>query len=1080
MLVHRSNRLELLAEQLAELVRTPLSDPLARECIVVQGPGMERWLSAYLSRQLGVWANPHFPFPRGTLELFLDHVLGPLPDDAARFDGPHLVWLIAERLPSLLADPAFERVRSYLDGDRDGDRLLELAHKLAECFDQYAIYRPELILRWEDGADDHFQAKLYRAISGAAVPLARRMLAFESALRSGFVLGAGLPERISLFGISTLPPAFVSLLAQIGLQREVHMYLLAPSEVYWGDLDRKVSVRSDLHGFLAGVGKISRDFSDLIAEQELDDRFEVPTADSMLHALQADMVELTARGKRGAPGDVERPRPIPERDDSIRVHVCHSLVRELEVLRDQLRMRLERDKTLQPRDVIVFTPDIERYAPAIEAVFAQADARDAKHIPFRIADRRALRASEISEAFFALLELCESRFALSDVLDFLHRACVRERFGIAEAELDRVQGWLVGAGARWAIDAAHRETFEQPAYGENSLRFALDRLLVGYAAADGEQRELFDVLPHSEVEGQSASLLGRLARFLETLFAAAAALRGTRPPSEYAAVLSGLIARVFSDEDDLGIEHHALRSALAALGEEASRAGFTQPIGLASLRRLLEQRIDRGRANVGFLAGGVTFCEPVPMRAIPFRVVCLLGMDDESFPRNTAKSSFDLIAEHPKPGDRSLRDDDRQLFLEALLSARDALHISYVGRSAQDGSERPASVLVDQLLRLCDQHFVFADEDHTLSLGFEGTPSTVLRHEHALHRFDARYFQRGEQSVYFSYDPRAEAAARAQGSTRALDPFAPAPLPALEGTLELSLDALTRFFRHPQELFLHERLSIYFPRELDAIDDREPLALDALDRYKLADDVLRRHETHDEQDRARLLRKQGKLAPGSVGTAQLVKIEQQVQELVDAHPRGEPLPERRIALDFEGARLTGHLRGIEREERVVRTVGKLSPKRLLSGWIEHLALCASGSAPQVTTLVGRDDKKGARVERFGALEMPRAKSLLGELVALYVLGQRMPLPFFPDASSAYARKLEEDPAAAIAAAAAELRPDASGLGAREDPHVTQVWSAEQLDHPELLFASDGVRRLSFAELAEQVFAPLYEQLQEAP
>ncbi|HEX5661740.1 MAG TPA: hypothetical protein VFX59_31330, partial [Polyangiales bacterium] len=593
-----------------------------------------------------------------------------------------------------------------------------------------------------------------------------------------------------------------------------------------------------------------------------------------------------------------------------------------------------------------------------------------------------------------------------------------------------------------------------------------------FVFADGEQREAFEVLPYSEIEGQQALLLGKLARFLETLFAAARELRTERPPAEYALLLSSLIARVLSDEDELGIEHHALRGALAELGEEATRAGFTRPITLASLRRLLEQRLDRGRANVGFLAGGVTFCEPVPMRAIPFRVVCLLGMDDESFPRTVARSSFDLIAEQPRPGDRSLRDDDRQLFLEALLSARDALHVSYVGRSAQDGSERPASVLVDQLLRLCDQHFVFADDDHTLSLGFEGTPSMVLRHEHALHRFDARYFQRGEQSVFFSYDARAEAAARAQGGTRPCEAFAPAPLPASEGTLELALDALTRFFRHPQELFLHERLSIYFPRELDAIDDREPLALDALDRYKLADDVLSRHDTHHEHDRARLLRKQGKLAPGSVGAAQLVKIEEQVQEIVEAHPRGEALPERRIALEFPGARLTGPLRGLEREARVVRTVGKLSPKRLLSGWIEHLALCASGE-PTVTTLVGRDEKKGARVERFQAVPSARAHALLAELISLYVLGQRMPLPFFPDASSEYARKLSEGPDAALAAAAAKLRPDASGLGAREDPHVTQVWSGDQLDHPERLFASDGTQQLSFAELAERVFTPLH-------
>ena len=108
------------------------------------------------------------------------------------------------------------------------------------------------------------------------------------------------------------------------------------------------------------------------------------------------------------------------------------------------------------------------------------------------------------------------------------------------------------------------------------------------------------------------------------------------------------------------------------------------------MRSLLEEQLDRARLNAAFLSGGITFCEHVPMRAIPFRVVCLLGMDDESFPRSSARASFDLM-QNPRLGDRNLRDDDRQLFLEALLSARDALLVTYVGQSAQDDSVRPAS-----------------------------------------------------------------------------------------------------------------------------------------------------------------------------------------------------------------------------------------------------------------------------------------------------------------------------------------------------------------------------------------------------
>lgn len=1079
--VHRSNRLEKLAERLAEIVAAPLADPFARECIAVQGPGMERWLASTLSRAHGIWANPWFPFPRALIELFLTAVIGPAPEPQP-FHPDALVWRIAALVPTQRDDPAFRDVASYLTNDPLGERLIDLSQRLAETFDQYVIYRPDLVLRWERGEEDHFQAKLWRALLCAegAVHLAHRMVALERALASGQAIpdDPTLPERISLFGISTLPPAFLGVLARIAAQRDVHLFVLSPTELYFGDLDRTVAKRGDLHGFLAQLGRVSREFVDEIEKhpylEDPEPLFEPPEPTSMLRALQSDLVTLTARARRMSGFDA--PRPLPERDDSLRVHVCHSAVRELEVLRDHLRARFEADHTLEARDVVVFTPDIERYAPAIEAVFAEGSVRDLATIPFRIADRRTVRASEIAEAFFALIELLGSRLHLSDVLDLLHRACVRDRFEIAESEIDQVQHWLVTAGARWAVDATHRASFEQPAFGENSLRFALDRLLVGYAARDGEQRELYDVLPCSDVEGRDALLLGKLARYLETLFDWVGRLAAPAPPAQHARALGELLAAMLSDSGELGIEHHALRSALGDLASEAEQAAFQAPVTLRTIAQLLAGRLDRGRANVGFLAGGVTFCEPVPMRAIPFRVVCLLGMNDEDFPRSVKKPAFDLMAATPRPGDRSLRDDDRQLFLEALLSARDALHVSYVGRSAQDAAERPASVLVDQLLRLCDQHFEH-DAQRTLSLGFEGTASRTITTEHALHRFDVRYF-RGDDAALFSYDARALAAARAARAPKATpQPFVAAPLIGAlsdEPRLTLSLEALTRFFRKPQETFLKERLKIYLPRELDEVADREPISLDALERFRLADELLAQRDTHDAGERARLLVKAGRLAPGSVGGAQLEEFEALVDEVVAAAPIRERLPDRDLLLELPSARVYGRLDGLTDAQRVVRSVGKLHAARRLSVFIEHLALCASGPAPQITRLVGRDKKTAAEVVEFVPIASATAAQLLDQLVLLYRLGMSMPLPLFLDAAEAYMSELGKsgDEASALLRAQLKVLPTGKQSARPDDPHVREVFHDEQLRDLGALFASDGETTLRFTELAEAVLGPM--------
>lgn len=1082
--LHRSNRLELLATSLTEVVQTPLADPFARECIVVQGPGMERWLAAFLSRVLGVWANPWFPFPRALIELVLEVVLGPLPEGTPRFDPEAMTWLIAQALPEHLDDPAFAEVASYLGDDPRRERLIELSQRLAERFDEYIVYRPERVLAWERGEEQHFQARLFRTLVRRCptMHLAQRMRALERTLaRGGPFSRERLPERVSLFGISTLPPSFVALLSRLSEHLDVHVFLLTPSEEYWGDLDRSEQKRGDLHGFLAQLGRVSREFLELLAElpyQEPEGSlFHVPGHDTMLRALQSDLVQLVARSRRGATGATPL-AASPSQDESLRVHVCHSPVRELEVLRDHLRAHFERDPTLEPRDVIVFTPDIERYAPAIDAVFAESAARDDRSIPFRIADRRTVRASEVAESFFALLDLCESRLYLSEVLDFVHRACVRSRFEIEEGELERVQHWLVQAGARWALDAAHRTDFAQPRFEENSLRFALDRLLIGYSTADGEQRDILGVLPFADAEGREALLLGRVARFLETLFDAVQALTKPHTPMAFAGLLTGLLEALFSSEDELGIEHHALRGALADLASEAERAGFSREVSLASVRRLLERRLDRGRANFGFLAGGVTFCEPVPMRAIPFRVVCLLGMDDESFPRSLARPAFDLMAEQRRLGDRTLRDDDRQLFLEALLSARDVLHISYVGRSAQDDAERPASVLVDQLLRLCDQHFVQADASGTFALSFEGSVSHAIRREHALHRFDPRYFDRGGSGALFSYDASAAAAARSLLEPKLpARPFAAVPLPPSDPVSELSLDALQRFFRKPQEIYLKERLKLYLPRELDEVKGREPLGFDHLERFRLGDDLLRQHDTLSAEERARLLRKAGRLGPGSVGVAQLALLESMVQEVVDACPHDDPLPDRDFALDLSGIRLRGRLGNLTTQAHIARSVGSLHVRRKLTTWLAHLALCATGAEPARTRLVGRE----AKVYAFEPLALDEARGLLESLLQLYRIGMCMPLPLLHDASECYvlARMKGGDPGEALSRAQAALGgARAMPQSAAEDPHVLQIWSAEQLADLGALSASDGEQTVSFTDVAERVLGPLLGHMHE--
>jgi exodeoxyribonuclease V gamma subunit len=1078
--LYRSNRAEKLANALTEVVRGPQHDPFARECIVVQGPGMERWLSGVLATRLGIWANPWFPFPRAAVELILDAGLGADAESEA-FSPDALAFRCAALLPELLEDRSFAEAAHYLRGDRAGERLIALARKLGAGFDQYLVYRPELVLSWERGQDEHFQAKLWRALiaRGPGGHLARRMQALAergpAALEGA---RAALPARICLFGLSTLAPAFLRLLRGAARHVDVHMFVLCPARDYWGDLDRSQRHLGDAQGLLANLGKTSRELLDLLLEDgppgeqlESEDLFETPPQSTLLGALQADLLELAVR----APGlgGAAAPRALPPDDDSLRVHVCHSLTRELEVLRDELRDRFERDPSLAPGDVVVLAPDIERYAPAIEAVFSQLAPEEPGHLPHRVADRKAQRASEVASAFLALLDLLGSRVPLSELLDLLHRPALRARFEIEEADLDRAQRWLIEAGARWAVDAEHRARFGQPAFAESSLRFALDRLLLGLACAAGEKDAPFGVLPCDQVEGQQALLLGRVARFVDTIAGLSGACAASRSVPDWARALSAALGAMISDAGELSLEHHQLRTLLFELADHAERAAFERPVSLQVMRGLLEEKLDRGRLSGGFLSRGITFCEHLPMRAIPFRLVCLLGMDDESFPRSAARPSFDLMAAAPRRGDRNLRDDDRQLFLDALVSARDALIITYVGRSAQDDGERPICALVEHLLRVIDRHFVPTAADHTLRLGFEGSASALVTRVHALHRFDRRYFRAHGRGALFSYDQGALAAARAQlGQRSAPPPFVARPLRWSPDSPELTLEGLERFFRHPQKRFLKQRLSVLLPRDVDPIRDREPTRLDPLERYQIGDQLLSELAGLSPELRARVLLQSGRLPPGSPGRVQLAEIEALVSAVLGARDPGPRLPDRELKLELGRFRLIGRLDRIFEAARVEWLVSTLSTKHKLSAWIRHLVLCASGERPNRSLLIGRN-KDLAQVVEFGPVA--DASALLSDLLALYELGMRMPLPYLHRPAEALLERLAKgNEQAAWDAAISKALPAARGQLPHDadDAHVRQVFSLKQLEELQALFASDGIEQLSFRAVAERILLPM--------
>ncbi|HUU02395.1 MAG TPA: exodeoxyribonuclease V subunit gamma [Myxococcota bacterium] len=1116
--VFTSNRMENLVCALCELLKEPLQSSTAPELISVQSLGMRQWLSMQVAKRMGICANFEFPFPRDLIQLFYRRGLeGSLPDSDP-YRAERLTWLVMALLPGMLIQSEFAPLKNYLrEKDQQhggGLRLYQLAERIADTFDQYGMYRADIIQAWD--ADDKtkwsvdegnlWQPLLWKAITGALGEKhqARHAAAiagdFIEAVEQGIPASSGLPQRVSLFSITTLPPLYVDVLAAVAKQVQVNLFQFSPSREYWANIRTKRGIlreqissaaaleedRFDLHleegnALLASMGRIGKDFQEILESrvdytEPGDNLFvedESAAAGTILTAVQSDILRLR-QGHQAAGGLCE----IGPDDRSIVFHSCHTPMREVEVVRDQLRAMFDSDKQLQPHDVIVMTPDIEKYAPLIDAVFGTLD--DRSRIPYAISDRSLRREAPVVEAFLALLDAAGGRASIVEVFDLLSQDAVRKRFDFSTDDIELAHHWAKEAGVRWGVDGAQREKLGQPDFEQNTWRFGLDRLLLGLALPGGERLMFGGVLPYDEVEGQDALLVGKLAEFCSLLFGQLEDLRAVRTPKEWQDTLVRLISRMLSDSEPDGFFLKRIRDVLHELVDQSGQAGFTGRIGLDVIRDYLSARFAQPSSSRGFISGGVTFCKILPMRSIPFKIVCLMGMNDGDYPRVQRRLGFDLIAGRPRPGDRSIRSDDRYQFLEALLCARQKLLITYVGQSIHDNKPIPPSVLVGELLDYLDEFPAAAES------GPSDQPARdclVIRHP--MQPFSLSYFT-NPRSELFSYDrDYCLAAGAARNERQSPEPFIKQALPEADKT-EVRLDDLIQFFKMPAKYFLNKRLGIYLPDAAEQEPEREPLELNGLEQYDLGDWLIQRmgekKDYHPDELR-QILKAKGVLPLGNLGSAEFHQLSMQALPLAELQRRQTNV-EALLALDLKiqlgdsrlgGSRLVGRIGDLWPHALVRAGYGIIDAKRMLDLWIRHLAINCSKkkSYPKNSMLIGRDaESKQPVVLKLRKIDDDPGE-LLGDLIDLFRLGQKEPLRFFPKTSLAYAEEYSSDFDVFLGNPLDIGKVRRNWLGGFKRPGESEnVYIKRIFGHTNPLTDPNSESRMSFASLALRVFGPL--------
>lgn len=971
---------------------------------------------------------------------------------------------------------------------------------------------------------------------------------------------AALPPRLFVFGISSMAPQTLEVLYHLASRIDVIVLGLSPCQHYWGDIiDPRNRARMALqyagkrqlaeqwedklevgNPLLANNGKMGRELLDMLLELPAehcdfgDDVYCEPCDDpnspqshaSMLHGVQYDILEMQTLDRVLGPDTelyqaISARRVLKQDDESIRVKSCHSPLREVETLHDHLLDLLNRHPKLTAKDIVVMMPDVAAYAPYIDAVFA---AKQGMHyIPYAIADRGAAQESPLINSFLNLLGINQSRFGLTDILSILEVPAILRRFQLDDDELQLIRRWLDEAGVRWGRDEHNRLKQGVPAFEQNSWAFGIKRLILGYALSD--DAPLYqDQLIVTGIEGQSAQALGKLLNFIEVLDETQQRLATAQPGAVRLRELTELLDAFYETDEDEREQLQDIRDGIATLEQEllsASKPVDADPfmpvqdlnttgltLSIEVLQHWFNQRLTESRVGQRYLAGSVNFCTLMPMRSIPFKVVCLLGMNDGVYPRVQHPVGFDLMAHFSaRKGDRSRRLDDRYLFLEALLSAREQLYISYIGRSERDNSERIASMLVSELIEYCQLCYLpeallpqldqLSGEDAEKALH-----QAIVSHQ-PLQPFDPKLYQAATDhlSIQQSYSqqwcpPSAELGSGADANGRSgrfvdeqtrimledehtsVVSLTPADTDAMRRPSQdrqVDVSALIRFFRNPAQYFFNRTLKVDLSLNIQADDNDEPFSLNALERYmlqaQLLDNAIKQGLTEPDIELIQRLKASGSLPMRPFDDLLLRQYQRDISPLIGRtlFLKGEqastfadirlgfdlPLEPTRTSTQMASrVWLVGRIDDISPKGLVNYRPGSAHGRDVLRLYLRHLCLMAMGHTHSSYLL------DMGHFHALAPITAQRAHALLTDLLQLFFLGQQHPLCFMPRTALAYV-SCDGDHSERLQQAEAEWLNEQSQSGEGTEPHYQRLFTFPQD------FSADH-----FGALAEQIYRPM--------
>lgn len=1086
--LYTSNRTEALAAKLLDVIEAnPEDNPLAPSEVMVQNAGTARWLSFQIAQFRGIAFNIDFPFPAKVFSR-LSNVFDPHFETDGRFSETHAKWALYDILAELSDDSAFSLVKAYCSEPR---RRYQLASRLAALYDQYLIYRPDVVVSWEDRPTRDWQGLLWKQLlariyGNRANPphIARIWHKLKNSQTLPNFHAERLPPSLHIFGISSLAPLYLDFVDRLSYSIPIHVYLLQPTDMYWGDLRTAAQARrssrlkeGEAQGELAlaeGVetetsnpllpllGRQGQAFLDALIDldpQHDDSLFFEPQAESLLSAIQSDMRSLENRSSFDASSSP------PHIDDSLSINNCHNKRRECEVLKDFILDCINRDPSLKFSDFIVMAPEIQEYASIADAVFSDTEVPSAR-LGYSIADQAATRHSPAANDFLSLLRIPLTRITSEEIAALIDLPSISLKFDFSDRNRSTIKHWIQEHSILWGWDARFRGARE--AYPSERATWSELRKIIGsgIALSVSDDQLYREHVVSPDIEGDHAQLAGRFLELLEFIENLIAASTRTCTLDEWKLFFEQAAFDSIPQSEDYQSQVQLIHD---SIGKSLEVPSFDSEITLPYETALdsIAQTIERQSPPSGYLNGSITFCSLKPMRSIPARVICLVGMNLDDFPRKGSQTAFDLTKQSPRRGDRNPRDEDKQIFLEALLSTRQSLFISYIGQLDASDEKIPPSPVVSALI------------------DYMGHPSIVRTHKRQ--KFDHAYFK---ESSLFTYSPEAANAANAslaRHPPKTIQAASPTPTPISVSNSQLELDELLAYFRNPCRHYLDKQCLIRFPKKYESMPSDEFFESSALDQYTRNSYLIEKKDSPSDDSISTYFAARKWTASGYFGQFESSTSAESAQELLsstesyfnDSHELQTPFD-----LPLNSASLHGNLTIRSNGWLVDISASKNKPSRILTTWICHL-IASLNSTRQATPYRGaiiaglRRNKSQSEPEiiRFEPIENANALQQLGLLVQEYITGTKQPRLLYSEICCDFAKRCEKNKVESAepteldthlkAVEAIHLQPSSHGNGRTlyDDPAIR------------LCFGETPHLENQFAESALAIWAPILRNIQ---